>query len=224
MKSDEALALKAAEKDRLFAMVLQHAPFDGWGQRSLNNAARDLGMTSITARRLFPQGQESLLAWLGDWLDRQSAERLADIDLDRLRTRQRIAKLVAVRLEILAGHKEAMRRAVAAGTLPRNVFATSRRIWSGADGMWRAAGDRGTSAEFDYWTRRGLLSAVWISTFLFWLEDRSEGDAETMAFLDRRIENVMGIGMLKGRIESTLHSVPGVRAFLRAREERGRRG
>ena len=214
MKSDEALALKAAEKDRLFAMVLQHVPFEGWGARSLKAAASDLGMSSITARRLFPQGQESLLAWLGDWLDREADKRLADLDLAHMRTRDRIAKLVAVRLEALAGHKEAMRRAVAAGVLPRNLFATSRRIWAGADGMWRAAGDQGASNNFDYWTRRGLLSAVWISTFLFWLEDRSEGDADILAFLDRRIDNVMSIGMLRSRVEGLVRSLPGMRLLL----------
>jgi ubiquinone biosynthesis protein COQ9 len=224
MKSDEALALKAAEKDRLFEMVLQHVPFDGWGIKSLNAAARDLGMTSITARRLFPQGQDSLLAWLGDWLDRRAAERLADVELDRLRIRQRIAKLVSVRLEVLHGHKEAMRRAVAAGTMPRNLYATGRRIWSGADGMWRAAGDHGTSSEIDYWTRRGLLSAVWVSTFLFWLEDRSEGDADTFAFLDRRIENVMTFARVKGRVENVVRGIPGLRVFLRDRMAGSPRG
>ena len=214
MKSDEALALKAVQKDRLFEMVLQHVPFDGWGSKSLNAAAHDLGMTSITARRLFPQGQESLLAWLGHWLDRKATERLADVDLTKLRIRERIAKLVSVRLDILKGHKEAMRRAVAAGVLPHNLFATGRRIWSGADDIWRAAGDRGTTAEFDYWTRRGLLSGVWIATFLFWLEDRSDDDADTQAFLGRRIDDVMRIAKLKGRLQTTLRGIPGLGVFV----------
>ena len=224
MKSDEALALKAVEKDRLFEMVLQHVPFDGWGTKSLHAAAGDLGMTTITARRLFPQGQDSLLAWLGDWLDRKAAQQLAGIDLDRLRIRERIARLVSIRLDVLKGHKEAMRRAVAAGALPRNLFATSRRIWSGADDMWRAAGDRGTSTDFDYWTRRGLLSGVWVTTFLFWLEDRSEDDRDTLAFLDRRIDNVMSISMLKGRVEGIVRNIPGLRVFMRDKPLRPSRG
>ena len=214
MKSTEALAQRREEKDRLFEMVLQHVPFDGWGTRSLNNAAHDVGMTPITARRLFPQGQDSLLAWLGDWLDRKATARLDGIDLERMRIRQRIATLVRARLEVLGPHKEAMRRAVAAGVLPRNLFATGRRIWAGADDIWRSAGDKGASSSFDYWTRRGLLSAVWVSTFLAWLDDRSEGDAETMAFLDRRIQDVMTIGKLKGRVTQALGTIPGLRVLL----------
>lgn len=224
MKSDEALALKAAEKDGLFEMVLQHVPFDGWGTKSLHAAAHDLSMTPITARRLFPQGQESLLEWLGHWLDRQATARLGEVQLDRLRMRERIARLVSVRLEVLKGHKEAMRRAVAAGALPRNLFATGRRIWSGADDIWRSAGDRGTGAQFDYWTRRGLLSGVWIATFLFWLEDRSEDDRETQAFLGRRIDDVMNIAMLKGRVQDAVRNIPGLRMFLRDRKLRPTRG
>jgi ubiquinone biosynthesis protein COQ9 len=42
---------------------------------------------------------------------------------------------------------------------------------------------------------------VWTSTFLFWLEDRSEDYADTWAFLERRIDNVMQIGRLRARFD-----------------------
>ena len=36
---------------------------------------------------------------------------------------------------------------------------------------------------------------------MYWLEDRSEDNAETWSFLARRIANVMQIGQLRARID-----------------------
>jgi ubiquinone biosynthesis protein COQ9 len=38
-----------------------------------------------------------------------------------------------------------------------------------------------------------LLAGVYSSTLLFWLDDKSDGFADSWAFLDRRIANVMQI-------------------------------
>ena len=64
--------------------------------------------------------------------------------------------------------------------------------------MWSIAGD--TADDYSYYTKRSLLAAVWTSTFLFWLEDRSDSMRDSWAFLDRRIGDVMQIGALRARI------------------------
>ena len=61
--------------------------------------------------------------------------------------------------------------------------------WRTADLMWRIAGD--TSTDFNHYTKRMTLGAVYGSTLLVWLDDQSEGWSETAAFLDRRIDDVM---------------------------------
>ena len=93
-----------------------------------------------TARRLFPQGGDSLLAWLDDWADRRMLAALAERDLRALPVRRRIALLVRTRLELLTPHREAMRRAVAAHGLPGNLAGTGRALWRTVDLMWQAAG------------------------------------------------------------------------------------
>ncbi len=55
--------------------------------------------------------------------------------------------------------------------------------------MWRIAGD--TSTDFNHYTKRVTLGAVYGSTLLAWLDDDSEELGETAAFLDRRIDDVM---------------------------------
>ena len=55
--------------------------------------------------------------------------------------------------------------------------------------MWRFAGD--TATDYNHYTKRLILSGVYGSTLLVWLDDQSEGWTETGAFLDRRLADVM---------------------------------
>jgi ubiquinone biosynthesis protein COQ9 len=185
------------QRDRLLEAALVHVPFDGWSRRSLSAGAADLGLEPGLARRLFPRAGDDLLVHVERWADRQMLARVGQ--LDELRVRERIAQLVRTRLEILGPHREAMRRATAARLLPGNGLAACGSLWRTVDLMWAAAGDDARDAS--YYTKRSLLAAVWTSTFVYWLEDRSEGFQDTWAFLDRRIDNVMQIGKLRARFD-----------------------
>ena len=54
--------------------------------------------------------------------------------------------------------------------------------------MWRAAGD--TSTDYNFYTKRVTLSAVYSATLLAFLSDNSADMEETEAFLDRRLADV----------------------------------
>jgi ubiquinone biosynthesis protein COQ9 len=190
------------QRDRLLEAALVHVPFDGWSRRSLLAGAADLGLEPGLARRLFPRAGDDMLVHVERWADRQMLARAGP--LEELRVRERIARLVRTRLEVLGPHREAMRRATAARLLPSNGLAACGSLWRTVDLMWVAAGDDARDAS--YYTKRSLLAAVWTSTFLYWLEDRSEGYAETWSFLERCIANVMQIGQLRARIDEFFQS------------------
>ena len=192
-------AERQSQRDQILEAALQHIPFDGWNRRSLLAGAADAGIEAATAKRLFPRGGDDLLAHLDVWADRRLVEAVDQRAIDRLRMRERIARLVRMRLEILSPHREAMRRAIAARLLPGNAVKAGPALWRSIDLIWAIAGDR--SNDSSYYTKRGLLLAVWTSTFFYWLEDYSPGLEESWAFLDRRIDNVMQIGKLRGQIE-----------------------
>jgi ubiquinone biosynthesis protein COQ9 len=190
------------QRDRLLEAALVHVPFDGWSRRALFAGAADLRLEPGLARRLFPRAGDDMLVHVERWADRQMLARVGS--LDDLRVRERIARLVRTRLEVLGPHREAMRRATAARLLPSNGFAACGSLWRTVDLMWSAAGDDARDAS--YYTKRSLLAAVWTGTFLYWLEDRSESFQDTWAFLERRIDNVMQIGKLRARIDDFLQS------------------
>ena len=190
------------QRDRLLEAALAHVPFDGWSRRSLVAAAADVDIDQGLARRLFPRGGDDLLAHLERWADRRMLAQIDTEELQTLRVRERIARLVRARLEVLTPHREALRRATAARLLPGNALTATASLWRTVDLMWAVAGDRAN--DFSYYTKRSLLAAVWSSTFLFWLDDRSDGLEATWGFLERRIDNVMQIGSLRARIEDRL--------------------
>ena len=199
----EAVEERRALKDKLLESALLHAAFDGWSRRTLLNAAKDAGVDAGTARRLFPRGGDSLLEWLDDWADRQMLAATEGEDLAQLPVRRRIARLARARLEALGQHREALRRAAVAHLLPGNVMGSGRALWQTVDRMWQAAGLGGGPAEgFSYYSRRATLAGVLTATFLYWLQDQSDGFAETWAFLDRRIDDVMRFGQASSRFTS----------------------
>ena len=200
-----SMASREDQRDRLLEAALVHVPFDGWSRRSLFAGARDLGVEPGLARRLFPRGGDDLLAQLERWADRRMLARIDPDALATMRIRERIATLVRARLEALAPHREAMRRAVAARLLPSNAVAGCASLWRTVDLMWSVAGDK--ADDYNYYSKRSLLAAVLTSTFLFWLEDRSDGFGDSWAFLDRRIGEVMQIGALRARVGDALRSL-----------------
>ena len=118
--------------------------------------------------------------------------------------RARIALLVRARLEALAPHREAIRRAVvarahAAATSP----GTGRSLWRTVDLMWRRrrAWPAIRSDGFGYYSPAGHARRRLVATFLYWLEDQSEGCADSWAFLDRRIEGLLQIGRLRSTVD-----------------------
>jgi ubiquinone biosynthesis protein COQ9 len=207
----EATAARRAEKDRILEAALMHAAFDGWCKKTLMHAAADCGVDAETARRLFPQAGDSLLEWLDDWADRKMLAAVEHEELMRLPIRRRVARLVRARLEALAEHREAVRRAVAARGMPYNLMTAGRAVWRTVDLIWDAVGMGGGPGEgFSWYSRRATLAAVLVTTLLYWLEDSSEDHADSWAFLDRRIEDVMRIGKLRGQVTDMLRGIPGL--------------
>jgi ubiquinone biosynthesis protein COQ9 len=178
--------------------LLPNVAFDGWTDKALAHAAKQAGYEAIDARRAFPRGPAQAVAYFSAETDRRMIAALEQMDLPSMRIRDRIAGAVRTRLELLAPHKEAVRRAVAFEALPGNAPRALKAVYRTVDAMWHAAGD--TATDWNFYTKRALLAGVYTSTVLIWLADQSEDCAETWAFLDRRIEDVMRIEKAKAKI------------------------
>lgn len=204
-----------ADREEILEAALKHVPFVGWTDGALWTAAADCDIDRATARRLFPGGGHGLLTLFCREADRRMNEALAARDLASMRIRDRIATAVRVRLEQNAEHQEAIRMGLAHLALPQHAAEGTRWLYHTVDAMWHAAGD--TSTDYNFYTKRLLLAGVYTSTLVYWLDDRSENFTETWAFLDRRIENVMGIQKIRGRLEGMVPDLDRLARFLRPR-------
>jgi len=185
-------------REALAPKIAANAVFDGWGERSLSDAAAALGISADRARLAYQGGAVEMIdAWF-EWLDAAVAERHSPEALAGLKVRDRISTLIWTRLQIARPQREAVRRAINKLALPQNLIRASRLGWRAADRMWRLAGDNAT--DLNYYTKRATLAAVYATTLIVWLDDESEGQAETKAFLDRRIDDVMRFEKTKARL------------------------
>lgn len=192
-------------RTQLVLAALPHVPFDGWSRRAMRLAAQDCGLDPAAADRAFPYGAADMVAALSRLADRRMIEALDAQDIAAMKVRQRISVGVRVRLEPWTPHREAVRRGLAVFALPTNTGTAVRSLYDTVDAIWYAAGD--TATDWNFYSKRALLAGVYSATTLYWLNDRSEGAADSWAFLDRRIDDVMRIPKMNARLKNVRDSI-----------------
>jgi ubiquinone biosynthesis protein COQ9 len=196
----------------LAPLIPANAVFDGWSDTALGMAASQLGVPEGRARLAFPGGAPDMIdAWF-DAIDIAMAKAWPLERISKLKIRARIRDLVLFRIEVINPHKEALRRALAILAQPQNAMGAAKLAWRSADRMWRIAGDRAT--DFNHYTKRGILSALYMSTMLVYLDDDSDDLATTRGFLDRRMDDVMRFEKLKASWRSSSSRMPSLSRFL----------
>jgi ubiquinone biosynthesis protein COQ9 len=192
------------ERDAAILAMLPHVAFDGWTKRALRAGVADAGMPADEAELLFPLGTVDMIETFSDLADRRMES--ASAELTETRLSARVRAVIALRLRQNRPFKEAIRRGLAILALPQNARAAASCSARTADAIWHAAGDR--SADFSWYTKRAIVSAIYGATVLFWLRDGSEDDAATLAFLDRRLAAIGRIGRLRGRAGRLVARLP----------------
>ncbi|MBD8619511.1 COQ9 family protein [Sphingomonas sp. CFBP 13728] len=184
--------------------IAANAAFDGWSDAARDMAAQAEGIDTDIAALAFKDGPVDMIdAWFahidGVMLAAVPPERLA-----LMKIREKITVLVEARLDATSIDRESLRRALAILALPQNLAKATRLGWRTVDTIWRAAGDVAT--DYNYYTKRTILLGVYASTITVFLDDESEGLAETRAFLGRRIDGIMQFEKAKaGFLKRTEH-------------------
>ncbi|HEV7233475.1 MAG TPA: COQ9 family protein [Sphingorhabdus sp.] len=192
--------------------VARNAAFDGWSGAAVKIAAEEHGVEPDVASLAFKGGAMALIdAWI-ESIDLELAERLPVEKLNAMKIRERITALLATRMEIMAPDREALRRAMAIMTMPQNLPRASKIGWRSADRMWRLAGD--SASDFNHYTKRMTLSAVYGSLLTVFVNDESDNFADSRAFLDRRIDNVMQFEKVKAQTRARRENVPSLSRFI----------
>jgi ubiquinone biosynthesis protein COQ9 len=207
-------------REKLLAEILPHVAFDGWTDRALSDAASRIGVDEADVRLAFPRGIADAITFFSHKADDEAEALIQAADLKSMKIRERVAFAVRKRIEVIAAHREAARRGAALFALPQYALDGASCVYRTCDMIWRAIGD--TSTDFNFYTKRGLLSGVLTSTMLFWFGDSSEDSAETWKFLDRRIADVMQIEKVKSAVLKVASTLPNPLTILGALRYPGR--
>ena len=183
--------------------IASNAAFDGWGDEARDMAADAAGIDRDIARLAFKDGPVAMIdAWFGA-IDAAMVAAVPREQAAAMKIRQRITALVEARLEALSPNREALRRALTILAMPQNAASGARLGWRTVDTIWAQAGD--TATDYNHYTKRMTLGAVYGSTLIAWIDDGSEAWIETADFLDRRIDNVMQFEKWKAQWRGSEH-------------------
>ena len=186
-------------QDKILLRALDDVAFDGWSLEVIQNAAAQEGFEADVVRAVFPSGLIDVLAHFSDYADRMMLQALECTDIDALRIRDRINLAIISRFEALEPYKEAVRLSLPFWARPFAQLRGGKIVWRSADVIWTLAGD--TSDDYNFYTKRTLLSGILISSTPVWLDDSEPTLQKTRNFVDKRIGNVMQFGKIIGKIK-----------------------
>lgn len=197
-------------KDTALLKLLPVLAFEGWSDTAVKQAAEN---DDDIAAADFKHATD-VARYMSDWADRRMSEKIENMsDFSDLKIREKIFTCVKTRLDVLLPHKVAMKASAKymMGS-PFRARLLPKMIWTSADQMWWLAGDRST--DYNYYSKRSLLSGVISTTTAYWLKDTSEEHEKTKTFLKQRIENVLSFGKVIGKVKKA-----GKRVFNRGEEK-----
>jgi len=198
----------------VLAEALRLALGAGWTPAMLAEAGQAAGEGEAELRLLFPSGLSDLLLAYSQSLDQVMIETLAAAPLETMKIRERIKLGLKSRIEAIAPHLDAGRRAAALFLLPPYAPFGLRLALRTVDALWRAAGD--TSTDFNFYTKRALALGVYLTTVLFWFRDETVDKEASWHFLDQRLSDVMVIEGAKIQARKLAAYLPSPWAILGA--------
>ena len=199
-------------RTRIAADIAANAAFDGWGDAARDLAAEMAGIDRDIAALAFPRGAVDMIdAWFAA-IDTAMIAALPAETLATMKIRERIRAMVEARLDAAAPMRESLRRAVSILAMPQNLGRGAALGWRTVDLIWARAGD--TATDYNHYTKRGILFAVYASTLTVFLDDDSEQHADTSAFLNRRIDGIMRFEKAKAGFLARVEHRPSLSRFV----------
>ena len=202
---------KKVRLDILQAM-LPYVVFDGWTQKSLRASIKSINLPKGSEELYFPEGALEVIRFWHEQINEFIESNIEALNKPEMKIREKVTFGVLSVLEAIGPHEEAMRRAVNRLSLPDAAVQGPSYLWSFADSIWRAIGDKST--DYNYYTKRTILAGVLGSTITVWIGDSDQNKEKTKLFLDARISNVMSFEKSKFKVIEKLKTIPNFAEIL----------
>ena len=187
------------QKQLILEKFLAAAPFDRWDESNLIKSAQACDFAEKYYLLLFPDGINDLTQYFNDILNQQMEEQFIANNL-YTKINDKIAYLIELKLALYSSHKEAIQCLLQYNLMPQNILSAQKQLWQTCDQIWYLAGDNST--DYNYYTKRALLAAVYSSSILYWLSDDSDGYQDSKKFIRRKIADIGKVNQWKRSILS----------------------
>ncbi|CAI27604.1 hypothetical protein EHRUM4_01820 [Ehrlichia ruminantium] len=177
-------------------------PFYGVSDETLLKACIDLNLYEDFCK--FHDGIYDILNHINDDLINFITIKFNETDnINNFKVREKIqhaVQLCLVYYSSLSNYRELLKNILSA--TPYNMCFSITSLYKITDTIWNLAGD--TSTDFNYYTKRTTLGAIYVSTLMYFINDFSENHHYTTLFLERRINNIIQIHNAKSLIADKL--------------------
>jgi len=128
-------------------------------------------------------------------LDIEMNENVKKLKINNLKTHEKIIEIIMIRLEKNFKNKKLLKRTYFTLSSPSNLNILISSTYNTVNNVWYLANDK--SYDFNFYTKRLILFYIYISTLLFWLNDRENNIDKARFFLSKQIKKTGSLKKIK---------------------------
>lgn len=186
------------QKEEFIEKLLALYPTSPWWEKAFRAVSASCHVSEYYYQILFPGGVEEAYQYYEEMVDQKMLEILLTLEKPQ-KVREKIALALKVRVIDLGNKAELV-------CLPTFLKAG----WNTSDKIWRYAGD--ISADFNYYSKRALLSGIYHKVRKRYLVDDSEEHGKTKEVIDSSIDQVLKMFSIKRKLPK-MEDIPILRLF-----------
>ncbi|KJV69553.1 COQ9 family protein [Candidatus Neoehrlichia procyonis] len=181
-------------------------PFYGVNDNTLLKACIQLNLHNSFCK--FPNGINDVITYMHTELEKFIAFNFHNTNnITNFKTHEKIKHCINLCLlyyETLPNFRELIKSILRFFSVPKNTCFATQCIFKISNNIWYISGD--LSTDFNYYTKRLTLSAIYISTLVYFTNDLSENHTKTLSFLDKHINNILAFHKFKSCIKNIFYT------------------
>ncbi|EPX73810.1 ubiquinone biosynthesis protein Coq9 [Schizosaccharomyces octosporus yFS286] len=204
----------SGKKAQILKHALEHVPQLGFSEEAIKMGGRSLGYSNLPTA-LFPSGSMNLISYF--LLQQRYALREQKNHLTLMQnTTEKVTHLIWSRLQANRDVMEHLPQMIATCVAPSNLPSSIKSLADLSDEILYLAQDK--SADFHWYTKRAVVSAIYSASELFMTKDNSPNFQATYDFVQHRVQHAKALNNLREDfLEWGSFQLNAIRSILRSR-------
>ena len=185
-----------SKQEKLAKLFIEDVPKFGWSRETLLQCAKKQRISTSVLAKLFPSFEYDVLKFIIAQNNTQVEKNYNSFNNSRLKTRDKIKTILELKFDSNEYLKKALPEMLKFLLRPGNLLMSIKMLHENSDFIWNLAGDK--SNDFSFYSKRGLLSMIYLATLIYWLNDKSTKGIGTKNFISKSVDGIVdGVSRLK---------------------------